>query len=291
MVLKNGLPHHLGESYLDGDKLHIGRVQPRNDALHGHSFLELVYVMEGHALHQLGAETSSVTAGDYFIVDIGSYHRYLETENFIIVNCLFAPEYMDRMRRGSPSVSALLEQRQLGAALSHPADRMYHDADGSIRRLFEDMEREYKLKEAGYQEIIRCHVTEVLVHAVRLAASAEKNTQLHPAAAAMAEYLYEHYAEPLSLDALSEKLGYTPQYLSALFHRETGASLSAYLQKLRVERSCRLLAETRLAVSAIAQEVGYCDLKHFNAIFRRFIGLSPREYRSRARGEEKETVS
>jgi len=97
----------------------------------------------------------------------------------------------------------------------------------------------------------------------------------------MTEYLHEHYSEPLSLDALSSRLGYTPQYLSALFHRETGMSLSAYLQRVRVEKSCRLLQETREPVSRIAQEVGYCDLKHFNAVFRRHTGLSPREYRAR----------
>ena len=57
---------------LDQDKLHISRIRPRNDELHGHTFLELVYVMGGSALHQLGAETSRVSAGDYFIVDFGS---------------------------------------------------------------------------------------------------------------------------------------------------------------------------------------------------------------------------
>lgn len=273
---------------LDQDKLHISRIRPRNDELHGHTFLELVYVMGGSALHQLGAETSRVSAGDYFIVDFGSYHRYLEGQDFVIVNCLFAPEYVDRMRQGCPSVSSLLEHRQLGSTLAHPADRIYHDKDGQIGRLFEHMEAEYARKEAGYQEIIRCHVIEILVQAVRLAASMEKSAKMHPATAAMAEYLYEHYAQPLSLDTLSARLGYTPQYLSALFHRETGMSLSTFVQKQRVEKSCRLLTETRNAVSAIAQEVGYADLKHFNVIFRRFVGLSPRDYRSRARGEEKE---
>ena len=163
---------------------------------------------------------------------------------------------------------------------AHAADRRFRDRDGQVRRLFEKMEEEYAGKPAGYQEIIRCHLIEILVGAARLAAAMEPQTRLHPAAAAMAEYLNKHYAEPLSLDGLSERLGYTPQYLSALFHRETGMSLSAYLQKIRVEKSCSLLAETRLPVSGVAQEVGYCDLKHFNSVFRRYAGLSPREYRA-----------
>jgi len=287
MVLQSDLLRCMDQSILDADKLSIMRIQPHADTLHAHAFLELVYVMEGSALHQIGAETMRVAAGDYFIVDFGSYHRYLETDGFEIVNCLFAPEYVDRMLVHCPSVSALLERRQMGRAF--PADRIFHDEDGSIRRLFETMEAEYECKDTGYREIIRCHVIEALVHAARAAAAIGARTQLHPAAAAMSDYLSEHYAEALSLATLSEKLGYTPQYLSALFHREIGMSLSACVQKLRVEKSCRLLAETRLGISAIAQQVGYGDPKHFNSIFRRYIGLSPREYRSRACAP-KETV-
>jgi len=80
---------------------------------------------------------------------------------------------------------------------------------------------------------------------------------------------------------MSANLGYTPQYLSYLFHRETGVSLSGFLQRIRVEKSCSLLAKSRMSVSAIAQEVGYSDIKHFNGVFRSHMGVSPREFRAR----------
>ena len=280
------LPQITGMEMLDADKLSVQRISPRTDNMHGHDFFELVYVMEGSALHQLGSEASRISAGDYFIVDVGSYHRYQENHGFTIVNCLFAPEYVDRALVNCPSLSALLSNgmRQFGASALgvRLADRTCHDADGRIRRLVEAMEREYSEQSAGYLEIIRCYLIEILVHTVRQADAAGSTGRLHPAAAAMAEYLYEHFTEPLSLEILSSRLGYTPQYLSSLFHRETGMSPSAYLQKLRVERSCRMLAESRLGISKIAQEVGYCDLKHFNSVFRRYTGVSPREFRSRA---------
>ena len=271
------------DGLLDADKLQLRRLSPCSDSLHSHDFLELVYVMHGSALHQLGTETYRVSEGDYFIVDFGTCHRYQENDAFEIVNCLFQPEYVDEALVSQRSLASVLDRSRMGAPLegSRAADRLFHDADGKIRRLFESMEAEYEAKQAGYQEIIRCHLIEILVHAARLATAMAPRSRMHPAAAAMAEYLSEHYAEALSLDVLSARLGYTPQYLSALFHREAGMSLSAYLQRLRVEKSCRRLAATKLPVSVIAQEAGYCDLKHFNAVFRRYAGLSPREYRAR----------
>ena len=279
MILKQYSSHQ----YLDEDKLSIRRLNPHGDQLHSHDFLELVYVMEGSALQQLGTDTAMLSPGDFFILDFGAFHRYTDIEHFTIINCLFAPGYVDRMLGNVPSLSSLMERSHLSTPLQNvsPANLVYHDESGSIRRLFEEMEKEYTQKASGYQEIIRCHVIEILVHAARLAASAGTHN-MHPAAAAMAEYLHKHLSQPLSLSLLSTQLGHTPQYLSALFHRETGMSLSAYLQKIRVEKSCRLLQETKQAVSRIAQEVGYCDLKHFNAVFRRYMGISPREYRAKA---------
>jgi len=267
--------------HLDQDKLLVRRLSPQNDALHSHDFLELVYVMRGSAMHRLGTEAYRVTSGDYFIVDFGSAHCYQETDHFEIVNCLFVPEYVDRALISSRTLSSVLSRRQLDAPLlqAHAADRRFHDDGGHIRSLFETMVEEYENKPAGYQEIIRCHVIEILVSAARLASAMEPHPGLHPAAAAMAEHLMNHYAEPLSLDRLSERLGYTPQYLSALFHREAGMSLSAYLQKVRVEKSCALLAETRMPVSGIAQEVGYQSVASFSNTFATRVGVTPSRFR------------
>ena len=128
--------------------------------------------------------------------------------------------------------------------------------------------------------MVRCYLTQILVLASRLADRGEKTREHHPAVAAMAEYLSEHAAQPLSLALLSERLGYAPQYLSSLFRREAGMSPSAYLQRLRVEKACVLLLEPHARISQVAQAVGYSDLKHFNAVFRRYKKMSPREFRS-----------
>lgn len=285
------LPTLRKENVLDADHVSIRRLSPRSDDLHAHDFLELVYVMHGSARHRLGLESYPVSAGDYFIVDLGTFHCYYDTADFVIVNCLFTPDYVDRALSRCASLSALLSNtlRQFGiSALSpRPADRIYHDESGTVRRLVEAMEREYAQREAGYVEMVRCRLIEILVLTVRAAArGASSAAQPHPAVAAMAEYLQKHLREPLSLQAMQRELGYTPQYLSALFHRETGESLRSYLQKLRIEKSCLLLAQEEQTVAGAAQQVGYNDSKHFYALFKRYTGLSPREFRARARGSQ-----
>ena len=168
----------------------------------------------------------------------------------------------------------------------NPSDRIFHDTDGKVRALVEEIEREYQNRQPGWLEMIRCHLIEILVRAIRAPVVEDGGGRHHPAVAAMAQHISEHLAEPLALTQPSRQLGYTSQYLCSLFRKETGMSPGRYLQKLRVEESCRLLAEGRQPISEIAQTVGFCDPKHFAAVFKRDIGMTPREFRVRMRGDK-----
>lgn len=275
-------PKKLQEAaYLDESRVCLMRADSQETGLHGHEFLELTYVARGSAEHQLGAAVMELHAGDYFLVDLGSLHSYHGGQGLEVINCLFAPDYVDRALVHCPSLSTLLStgMRQFGAPAVSPADRVFHDEDGHILALMEAMEQEYVRRDAGYLEMIRCHLIEILVCTIRSTAAGSDAARRHPAVAAVVDALRGTYAQPFSLARLSKQLGYTPQYLSRLFHQEMGLSLSAYLQRLRVEASCQLLLSTRESVSAIAQAVGYTDLKHFTAVFRRHTGMTPRTFR------------
>jgi len=284
MISLGTVPIYGGQEFFETEKISLRRLSPPPDALHSHDFLELVYVMEGSALHQIGMHTLSVSEGDYFVVEYGTMHRYVENNGFLIVNCLFRPEFVDRALINCPSLRALLthEMRQFGPQVGM-GDRVFHDDNGMIRQLVEAMERECQKKEAGYLEMVRCHLIEILVHTERCADEVYIEKQ-HPAVAAMVEYAYEHCDESFSLADLSACLGYTTQYLSSLFHKQMGMNFNGYLQQLRVEKSCHLLLKSNLPVMEVAQAVGYHDQKHFNQVFRRYTGKSPREFRKQTMG-------
>lgn len=263
-------------------QIHMMRLRCRNDDPHRHSFFELVYVLQGTATHQLGEETAQLHAGEYFIIDTGSVHCYKDVDNCHIVNCLFLPEYIDRALAECPSLSSLLSNQVMHFGVPvdiRAADRVFQDPDGTVRRLIETMEQEYAAKRTGYMELLRCHLTQVLVHAVRAWEAAEKQRIPHRAVEVVTNRLRADCAHSLSLEALSREAGYTPQYLSALFRKDTGMSIQEFLQRLRVQKACRLLGQKNLPLADISQAVGYSDPKHFARVFRRYKGISPKEFR------------
>ena len=89
----------------------------------------------------------------------------------------------------------------------------------------------------------------------------------------------EDYKQGLTLDELAERLRVTPEYLSAQFHREMGATFGTYIRDIRMEQAKKLLLGTEKKLYEIAQEVGYADPKYFSRVFREQTGQLPADYR------------
>ena len=87
----------------------------------------------------------------------------------------------------------------------------------------------------------------------------------------------------LSLHALAQRLNISPGHLSLLFRRETGATLTAFVARRRMERAAFLLASTDLQVQAVGMHCGMPDANYFCKTFKRYMGKTPRDYRASAR--------
>ncbi len=98
---------------------------------------------------------------------------------------------------------------------------------------------------------------------------------------AVQEWLDEHYAEDFSLAWLADKYAMSPRTLIRRFKAATGESPLVYLQTVRIEVTKKLLEMSNQTIAEITQNVGYEDVSSFSKMFKRKVGLSPREYRGR----------
>ncbi len=86
--------------------------------------------------------------------------------------------------------------------------------------------------------------------------------------------------EEVSLASLSDRIGLSERQVSRLFREEFGTTFRDHLATLRLERAKRLLAGTDLSVIEVAGHTGWSSLAHFNAVFRRRVGLTPSAFRA-----------
>lgn len=93
------------------------------------------------------------------------------------------------------------------------------------------------------------------------------------------KYIDEHLTDKIKRTDVAEHVALSENYLSKLFHQETGRSLSDYILEKRISLAKKLLSQTRLSISDISAAVGYDASAHFIRMFKREVGKTPKEYR------------
>ncbi|MBR1771991.1 MAG: helix-turn-helix domain-containing protein [Lachnospiraceae bacterium] len=96
---------------------------------------------------------------------------------------------------------------------------------------------------------------------------------------ALKEYLDEHYAEKITLDALAEHFFINKFYLTRIFKEQFGESVTEYLLQVRITRAKQMLRFTDQSIEEIAHACGMHDANYFSRVFKRVEGTSPGEFR------------
>ncbi|WP_319562044.1 response regulator [Marispirochaeta sp.] len=86
------------------------------------------------------------------------------------------------------------------------------------------------------------------------------------------------FCEAVGVAQIAAELKITPNYLSSMFKKYTGESLTAYLTNLRLEEAHRRLKEPGISVKEVSSCLGYTSSRHFARLFREKYGLSPSDY-------------
>lgn len=92
-------------------------------------------------------------------------------------------------------------------------------------------------------------------------------------------YIQLHLEEELSLNYLADQFGKNASALSHSFSKETGISLTKFIQQARMREAIRLFNTTDFSISDVAVMVGYQDFSYFSKVFSAQTGMSPREYK------------
>ena len=96
------------------------------------------------------------------------------------------------------------------------------------------------------------------------------------------KYVAENFCDPnISLISTARHVGMSAAHFSTVFSQTAGRPFISYLTNLRMERAKKLLRETSMRLTDIAMEIGYNEPNYFSHVFRKTVGMTPKEYRQR----------
>jgi len=94
--------------------------------------------------------------------------------------------------------------------------------------------------------------------------------------------IYTGYSDiNLSIALLADKYNISPAYLGRIFSKHTGKSLPDFLNEVRINKARELLANNKYTISEIIHLTGFTNNTHFFRMFKKYIGVTPREYRNK----------
>ena len=139
----------------------------------------------------------------------------------------------------------------------------------------------------GGQQAIILHLEYIIICILRKL-SKEKNPEVvflnkddfyEKLSGIIIDYFQANINRKISLEEICTKFNYSRSFLCKTFKEQTGESLFAYFNRMKIEEAKKLLSETDLSVTAVSKELGFSDIKYFGALFKKKEGMSPAMYK------------
>ena len=102
-----------------------------------------------------------------------------------------------------------------------------------------------------------------------------------PITSGVLDYVNQHLSEEIYVELLAERLNLSSGYLSTYFKDKTGMNIVDYINETRIMKASSLLADNKLRVQDVSEAVGYRNITSFNRMFKKYMGLTPSEFRKR----------
>lgn len=245
---------------------------------HSHDYLQLCYMASGSCYHWVNGRRWDLHAGDLFAIPPFTAHRLENRPHypFRMVQLDFAAEFVSQQSLDfPPNRQEPLPQVQLSAPHQE-----------AVNQLIEAIMTEWSNREAGYKLVIRAELIKLIVLLARQSVRQEacdsgiactashKHTVLEAV-----RYIESHFAEPLRLEDAAFISSLSPDYFSNLLKQLTGKSFVETLTGVRIRHAKRLLATTDWKVIEVCFQSGFQNVGHFNEVFKRLTGVSPKQYR------------
>lgn len=154
-----------------------------------------------------------------------------------------------------------------------PGHREYFELEDEIQFILENYYTAGEIAEA-FREVFRN------LFGALSAESGEKDVL----AGRMKDYLDANFRLNITSQMLAECFGFAPSYLSSIFKQYYGVTPVYYMVRRRMEEGKRLLAESGAKIKDVARMLGYEDSLYFSKVFKKIVGMSPKEYVRMAAG-------
>lgn len=254
-------------------------------ACHWHEEIEILVVTKGSAVLILNNDRYELKEG--YVAFILPNHLHLVTallgDTFDFHAVVFHPDLL------SSSIQDAIQQQYFDSVLQEnllftTVLSAQEAKEFGIADALSDIYALFAKKEPCFELLIKARLYVVwslyYLHGTSSASVSERTSDYRIALVkSIIDYIHTHYESQITLDILASHFHLSREHLCRLFKKMTRMSPIEYLNFYRISTSTRLLRETDHEISDIALEIGFNNISYFNRTFKRYMHVTPGEYR------------
>lgn len=259
------------------------RHEEYNMVKHWHPEVEFQYFLSGKRLFFIESKVYMCKPGSLVIVDSNQVHNTASDKELFHDRVLLSFE-KEKFQKILEDMGFDMDEffSLFNGLIQIPeTDRSY------LEWLLMDLANEVKKKKPMYQLSVQVRVTELFVYLTRLKTSGPRekkvvNTnEVDELVNKVTLYIRDAYKTAGSLQDIAKYFYLDKSYLSRIFKRSTGYTVSEFTNIRRIQQSQKLLEDTDWTIAKVAEEVGYQNLTYYNRVFKKYIETSPLQYRKK----------
>lgn len=241
-----------------------------SDESHFHRHYEIYYLIKGRRRYIIENTIYDIEAGDIILISPMLVHqtqRIPGTEQ---------NEMHERMLFNLQDVPEILKP-----CFEKHFYRPSEEFKEPIRALIEESVKEGNLGPQS-QFLHKLNIHKILLMLLKMPRQESEHQSLSERDRLMqnaACYIKEHCQYNITLKHIADKMGFTPEYFSSVFKTSIGLNFVDYLNNMRIAKAIYYLNETDLPIGSISEKCGFNDSNYFAIVFKKIVGISPRQYR------------
>lgn len=253
---------------------------------HRHNFFELIFIVSGSGTHQLNESIFKYNQGDLFLLTPNDEHEFIVNEQTVFGYLKFTEQlFLEK----TELVSDFKWRKKIDALVLHsnsiPGSIMNNEPDReSVFLLFQLIKKEFKNPKT-YGRSILLELFGALLMIISRNISNDNLTLTFSEkdkVDAILTYVRQNVLdnEKIKISEIAKEFNMSPNYVSVFIKKHAGISIQQYAIQTKMKMAERLLKQTSLNFSEIAQKMCFTDSSHFTKTFKKYKGVTPKVFRA-----------
>ncbi len=256
--------------------------------MHTHNFYELIFIESGRGLHRLNDAEFGYEGGNVFLLTPEDSHEFEIHEKTRFTYVKFTEQlFLEKSDDTGFSKWRDTVEKALWRPNVVPGDLVCQEEDrASMFQLMGLLKSEFKKCTPIDRQIVLELFGALMLIIVRNLRTGGRGKSQNPVkererVEQMLSYIRQHVMEKekVTLQAIADAFSLSPTYVTAFLKKHTGLTIRQIVMETKILAVERLLKQSDLTISQIAERLGFTDTSHLNKMFQKYRGVNPSDFR------------